>query len=159
MERRIGATELRQKLTDILQAVREERTTYIIETFDRSQAALINLEEYQEFQRFEQEREAFYAWLETAAGRSTDQSQSLSSEEVLDIIEQVREEIASGALAADQPIDVAELIAHLVGAANQHRLGKPTTLAFQRILKRATDLGAADLAEQHDHYVYGVEKE
>jgi hypothetical protein len=30
--------------------------------------------------------------------------------------------------------------------------------AFQRILDRATDLGVTDLAEQHDHYLYGVEK-
>lgn len=31
-------------------------------------------------------------------------------------------------------------------------------LPFERILARATDLGISDLAEQHDHYLYGVEK-
>ena len=31
--------------------------------------------------------------------------------------------------------------------------------AFQRILGRATDLGVSDLAEQHDHYLYGTEKQ
>jgi hypothetical protein len=30
--------------------------------------------------------------------------------------------------------------------------------AFQRILERATDLGVSDLAEQHDHYLYGLPK-
>ncbi len=29
---------------------------------------------------------------------------------------------------------------------------------LQRILTRATDLGIPDLAEQHDHYLYGTEK-
>ena len=31
--------------------------------------------------------------------------------------------------------------------------------AFQRILGRATDLDVSDLAEQHDHYFYGTEKQ
>ena len=35
---------------------------------------------------------------------------------------------------------------------------QPMTQAFQRILDRAADLGVSDLAEQHDHYLYGVEK-
>jgi len=60
MERKIGATELRQRLTDVLQAVREEQATYVVATFDRSQAALVNLEEYRQFQQFKQEREAFF---------------------------------------------------------------------------------------------------
>ena len=33
-----------------------------------------------------------------------------------------------------------------------------TTLAFQRMLAMATDLGVTDLAEQHDHYLYGIDK-
>jgi len=35
----------------------------------------------------------------------------------------------------------------------------PSTVAFERILGRATDLGVGDLAEQHDHYLYGTEKQ
>jgi hypothetical protein len=34
----------------------------------------------------------------------------------------------------------------------------PSTQAFQAILERAIDLGVPDLAEQHDHYLYGGEK-
>ena len=60
MERTIGATELRQRLTDVLHAVREERAAYIIETFEREQAALINLEEYRQFRQYMAEREAFF---------------------------------------------------------------------------------------------------
>jgi len=30
--------------------------------------------------------------------------------------------------------------------------------ALKRILARARDLGITDLAEQHDHYLYGTEK-
>jgi hypothetical protein len=35
---------------------------------------------------------------------------------------------------------------------------QPATQAFQAILERATDLGVPDLAEQHDHYLYGGAK-
>lgn len=45
-ERQIGATELRQKLTDVIQAVKEEKVAYVVETFGRPQAVLIDLEEY-----------------------------------------------------------------------------------------------------------------
>lgn len=95
MERTIGATELRQRLTDVLQAVRDERATYIIATFDRSQAALVNLEEYRQFLRFKQEREAFFDWLEDTASRNAAQNLDLGDDEVLAIIEQARTEAAA----------------------------------------------------------------
>ncbi|MFQ5814590.1 MAG: type II toxin-antitoxin system prevent-host-death family antitoxin [Anaerolineae bacterium] len=93
MERSIGATDLRQRLTDVLQAVRERGETYIVETFGRPQVAIINLDEYRRIQRFRQEREAFFEWLEATAERNV----GLSDEEVLAIIEQAREEVASAA--------------------------------------------------------------
>jgi prevent-host-death family protein len=95
MERNIGATDLRQRLTDVLQEVRERREAYIIETFGRPQAALINLDEYRQFQRFLRERGAFFDWLEDAATRNAEHTQGLSEEEVLRIIEQARQEVAS----------------------------------------------------------------
>ncbi len=94
MERRIGATELRQRLTDVLQAVREEQATYIISTFERSQAVLVNVEEYRQFQRFREEREAFFDWLDDAARQNAALNLGLSDQEVLDIIEQAREDAA-----------------------------------------------------------------
>ncbi len=42
MEQSIGVTELRQRLPDILQSVREQRETYLVETFGRYRAAIIN---------------------------------------------------------------------------------------------------------------------
>jgi PHD/YefM family antitoxin component YafN of YafNO toxin-antitoxin module len=92
MEQTIGATELRQHLTDVLHAVREERATYIVATFERSQAALINLEEYRQFQAFKQEREAFFDWLDQAAARNATQNLNLSDSEVLAIIQEARTE-------------------------------------------------------------------
>jgi len=68
-ERSIGATDLRQRLTDVLQAVRERGETYIVEAFSRPQVAIINLDEYRRIQRFRQEREALFEWLETTAVR------------------------------------------------------------------------------------------
>lgn len=95
MERVIGATELRQRLTDVLQAVREEQATYIISTFERSQAVLVNLEEYRQFQLFREEREAFFDWLDDVAGQNAAQNLELSDQEVLDIIERARAEAAA----------------------------------------------------------------
>ena len=96
MEQKIGATELRQRLTDVLQAVREEQATYIVATFERSQAALVNLEEYRQFQQFKEEREAFFDWLDDTAARNAAQNLDLSDDEVLTIIEQARSEASGG---------------------------------------------------------------
>ncbi len=95
MEQSIGATDLRQRLTDILQAVRERREAYIVETFGRPQAAIINLDEYRQFQRFWREREAFFEWLEATAASNAERNVGLADEEVLAIIEQARQEATS----------------------------------------------------------------
>jgi len=97
MEQRIGATDLRQRLTDVVQAVREQRETYVVETFGRPQVAIVNLDEYRQFQRFRQEREAFFEQLEDMAARNAERNAGLSDEEVLAIIERAREEVASAA--------------------------------------------------------------
>ncbi|MCL5952421.1 MAG: type II toxin-antitoxin system prevent-host-death family antitoxin [Chloroflexi bacterium] len=97
MERSIGSTDLRQKLTDILKQVQERRDSYIIETFGRPQAAIINLEEYEQFQRFRKEREAFFEWLESTASQNAQRNKNLTEQEVLSIIEQARQEASAGA--------------------------------------------------------------
>ena len=97
MKKTIGATDLRQRLTDVLQAVRERRETYVVETFGRPQAAIINLDEYRQFQRFREEREAFFEWLEDTAARNAQRNVGLSDEEVLTLIERAREEVARAA--------------------------------------------------------------
>lgn len=95
MEQRIGATELRQRLTDVLQAVREEQATTVVATFDRSQAELVNLEEFRQFQQFKQEREAFFDWLDDTAAQNAAQNLELGDDEVPAIIEQARTEVAA----------------------------------------------------------------
>jgi prevent-host-death family protein len=97
MEQSIGTTDLRQRLTDILQEVRERREAYIVETFGRPQAAIISIDEYRQFQRFREEREAFFERLEASAARNAERNAGLSDAEVLAIIEQARQEVASGA--------------------------------------------------------------
>jgi len=56
MEKSIGATDLRQQLTDVLHNIREARETYVVETFGRPQVAIIDLDEYRAFQRYQSER-------------------------------------------------------------------------------------------------------
>ena len=62
-------------------------------------------------------------------------------------------------LAKQERTDLVELLDRLAtsGAVSRAQI-EPTTTAFERILGRATDLGVSDLAEQHDQYLYGVEK-
>jgi prevent-host-death family protein len=97
MARTVGATDLRQRLTDVLQAVREKRETYVVETFGRPQAAIINLDEYEQFLRYQRERAAFFEWLDQTAAENAERNVGLSDEEVLDIIEQARAPVASEA--------------------------------------------------------------
>ena len=94
MERRIGTTDLRQRLTDVLEAVREDRAAYVVETFGRPQAAIINLDDYEQFQRLQEEREAFFESLETLATRNAERNAGLSDQQVLAIIEEAREDVA-----------------------------------------------------------------
>ena len=94
MERQIGATDLRQQLTDVLQTVREERATYIIETFGRPQAALVHLDEYRRFQQYRQERDAFFRELDQVAQANAAQTADLSETDILALIEQARQAVA-----------------------------------------------------------------
>lgn len=70
-EYQIGATELRQKLTDVIQTIREQNATYVVETFGRPQVVIMGLDEYRRLQNFRREalrektesaREAFGMW-------------------------------------------------------------------------------------------------
>ena len=95
MERAIGTTELRQKLTDVLRDVREGGQTYVIQTFGRPQAAIVNLEEFRRFRRFLEERDRFFDWLKGTAARNAERNARLSEEEVLALIKQARQEVAA----------------------------------------------------------------
>lgn len=96
MEQVIGATDLRQRLTDVLQAVREQRATYVVETFGRSQAAIVNLDEYRQFQDYRRDREAFFDWMDQTAAVNAEHNRGLSEEEILAIVEQARDEVHQG---------------------------------------------------------------
>ena len=64
------------------------------------------------------------------------------------------------ALAKQERTDVVALLTRLTASATAPRVEvEPSTAAFQRILGRTTDLGVSDLAEQHDHYLDGAEKQ
>jgi prevent-host-death family protein len=93
MEYQIGTTDLRQKLTDVLESVREEGATYVIETFGRPQAAIVSMEQYQRVQEYEKRREAFFDWLEEAARINAEYNADLTEEEILALIEQARTEV------------------------------------------------------------------
>ncbi len=92
MEYTIGSTNLRQQLTDVLEVVREQGAAYVIETFGRPQAVLINLDDYRQFRQFEKERKSFFGWLDEAAAQNAAQNAGMSEADVLALIEQARTE-------------------------------------------------------------------
>ena len=96
MERQIGATDLRQKLTDVIRAVREEQATYVVETFGRPQVAIVDLEQYRRFQQYRKEREEFFDWLEKTAAVNAEHNTDLTETEILALIDRARDEVASG---------------------------------------------------------------
>ena len=100
MEYQIGATDLRQKLTDVLQIVREKQAVYVIETFGRPQAALISMAEYQTYQEYRRERAAYFHWLDEAASANAELNAGLSESEVLALIDEARREVADEQAAA-----------------------------------------------------------
>ena len=56
---------------------------------------LINLEEYRQFQRFRQERESFFNWLDERASQNAAQNLDLGDDEMLAIINQARTEVSA----------------------------------------------------------------
>ena len=57
-ERQIGTTELRQRLTDVIQAVKEEKVVYVVETFGRPQVIIVEVEAYRRLQSLKPQRAA-----------------------------------------------------------------------------------------------------
>lgn len=93
-ERQIGTTELRQRLTDVIQAVKEEKVVYVVETFGRPQVAIVDLNEYERFLEHRAAREEFFDWLATAATENSERNRNLSEEDLLALIEAARSEVA-----------------------------------------------------------------
>ncbi len=60
-------------------------------------------------------------------------------------------------LATEGSKEPKDVIEQLITTAYEQRF-QATTPAFQVILEHATDLGVTDLAEHHDHYLYGTDK-
>jgi PHD/YefM family antitoxin component YafN of YafNO toxin-antitoxin module len=92
-EYQIGATALRQNLTDVIQTIKEEKAAYVIETFGRPQAAIVDLDQYRLFQQYQAERKEFFRRLDEIATENASQNTDLSEEEVLALIEDAREEV------------------------------------------------------------------
>ena len=63
-------------------------------------------------------------------------------------------------LCPEEPVDLEPNVHYIVTVERkeEEKPQVPSNRAFRRILERATDLGISDLAQQHDHYLYGTEK-
>jgi hypothetical protein len=56
-------------------------------------------------------------------------------------------------------IDLQSNQRYLIQILPEKSIEKPEQNVLKRILARAKDLGISDLADQHDHYLYGTEKQ
>lgn len=92
-ERQIGATELRQRLTDVIQTIKEEKVAYIVETFGRPQVAIVDVEEYERLQVFRARREEFFDRLAAASETNARLNAGLTDEQLLAIINEARNEV------------------------------------------------------------------
>jgi len=62
-------------------------------------------------------------------------------------------------LCPEEPVDLEPNVHYIVTIERKEEKPLvPSNRAFRRILERATNLGISDLAEQHNHYLYGTEK-
>ena len=93
MEYRIEATELVEKLDNVLQAIQNERASYIIGVSGRPKAVIISLEDYQTTARYQQERHEFFERLDEMAKANAEYNADMTEEEVLALIEQARQEV------------------------------------------------------------------
>ena len=92
-ERQIGATELRQKLTDVIQAVKEESVVYIVETFGRPQVVIVDVTEYQRLQEYRSRREQFFDRLTAAGEDNALLNAGMTEAQLLAIIDEARSEV------------------------------------------------------------------
>lgn len=92
-ERQIGTTELRQRLTDVLQAIKEEKVAYVVETFGRPQAVIVDLNEYERFQEYWASRESFFDKLLAAGEVNAELNKDLTEHQLLAIIDAARAEV------------------------------------------------------------------
>lgn len=92
-ERQIGATELRQRLTDVIQAVKEEKVAYVVETFGRPQVVIVDVDEYERLQAFRARREQFFDRLAAVGEENAQLNAALTEEQLLAIIDEARSEI------------------------------------------------------------------
>jgi len=58
----------------------------------------------------------------------------------------------------ETPVDLESNQRYLIQILTEKPPEKPQQNVLRRILGRAKDLGVSDLADQHDHYLYGTEK-
>lgn len=92
-ERQIGSTELRQRLTDVIQAVKEEKVAYVVETFGRPQVVIVDVGEYQHLQAYRAQREQFFNRLAIAGEENARLNAELTEEQLLAIIDEARSEV------------------------------------------------------------------
>lgn len=92
-ERQIGATELRQKLTDVIQAVKEEKVAYVVETFGRPQVVIVDVDEYGRLQAYRARREEFFDRLAAASEENSRRNAGLTDEQLLAIIDEARDQV------------------------------------------------------------------
>ncbi len=96
MPKVITSTELQKQTREAIDYARVERDAVIVETYGRPMAVILSYDEYlayMDYKTRQEQRSARFALLRDAAGQNAAYNQ-LSEEEGMQLVEEVREEIA-----------------------------------------------------------------
>ena len=97
MPKVISSTELQKQTREAIDYARVERDAIIVETYGRPMAVILSYEEYKAYMAYreaEEQREARFAFLRESAEKNAAYS-GLSEDEAMNIVEEIREEIAA----------------------------------------------------------------
>ncbi|HSJ57937.1 MAG TPA: type II toxin-antitoxin system Phd/YefM family antitoxin [Anaerolineae bacterium] len=158
MEKSIGATDLRQRLTDVLQDIREARETYVVETFGRPQVAIIDLDEYRAFQRYQSERQGPGSRSDLEAGDAVDAVPASNVHESLARMEhQARARLAERLLVQVERISVSDL-QRVLDFAEALAESRPRRVPGKSLLKYAGMISAEDAEQMRSAIEEGCEQ-
>ena len=92
MSRVISSTELQKKTREVIDWARTKGEPVVVETYGKPMAAILSYDEYQAYQQYKQARSERFARLRSAASQNAASSE-LTHEQVLSLIDEIRQEI------------------------------------------------------------------
>lgn len=91
--RKVTATELARHARDVIDQVRMTQEPVVVENRGKPMAAVVSFEAYEEFLRYEKQRERRFERLFAAAEANAARNSDLTEDAAMALVDQVRQEI------------------------------------------------------------------